>query len=81
MATPPKPSMQQIVNQLRQTGRLPSLQGVTVSKQQVAAKDLGNQPPSVARAGIAKSGWTPAHRERNLPREQGKPGPTLGRGG
>jgi hypothetical protein len=81
MATPPKPSMRELVTQLRQTGRMPSLQGATLSKTQVAAKDLGNQPPSVARAGPAKSGWTPAHRERNLPRERGKPGPTLGMGG
>jgi hypothetical protein len=71
-------SMRDLVSQLRTTGRMPSLQGTTMAKEQVATKDLGNQTPGVARSGPAKSGWTPANRQRNLPREQGKPGPDLG---
>jgi hypothetical protein len=71
-------SMRELVSQLRQTGRLPSVQGATLSKQQVTGKELGTQTPSAARAGPAKSGWSPASRQRNLPREQGKPGPDLG---
>jgi hypothetical protein len=71
-------SMRDLVSQLRQTGQMPSLQGTTMSKQQVTTKDLGNQTPSVARAVPANAGGAPANRQRNLPREQGKPGPDLG---
>jgi hypothetical protein len=71
-------SLKDLVSQLRQTGQMPSLQGKALSQQHVAAKELGNRTPSAARAGQAKTGWTPTERNRNLPREQGKPGPSLG---
>jgi hypothetical protein len=78
MAQQQQTSMRDLVSQLRQTGRLPSIEGATMSKQHVTAKDLGNQTPSVARAVPANAGGAPANRQRNLPREQGKPGPDLG---
>jgi hypothetical protein len=73
-------SMRDLVSQLRQTGQMPSMQGTTMSSRQFSDRELGDKTPSTARAGPAKPGWTPANRQRNLPREQGKPGPDLGRG-
>jgi hypothetical protein len=70
-----KMSLQEMVSQLRQTGQMPSVQAQSV--EQVAAKDVGKQTPRVT-PGMQKSGWAPPGRERNLPKEQGKPGPDLG---
>ena len=70
-----KMSLQEVVAQLRQTGQMPSVQARLV--EQVAAKDIGKHPPRVS-PGMQKSGWSPPARERNQPKEQGRPGPDIG---